>query len=103
MANSVTIINFHKYLQAALEQRASEIHFAVGQEPLFRVEGRLIPSSEGEVVSTKFNAEIFNHFADDNSRRQLEEEKEVRFAKTLENDTRFIFNAFYQKGNISLS
>jgi twitching motility protein PilT len=101
--SSSAIINFQKYLQESMERKGSEIHFSVGQVPHFRIEGNLIPSHEGNIVSKQFVSDIFNRFADDNAKWRFEQDKEVAFAKTLENDTRFKFSAFYQKENISLS
>jgi len=101
--SSTAILNFQNFLQESMERKGSEIHFSVGQVPLFRIEGKLVPSHDGEIISNQFVTDIFNRFADDNIKWRFEQEKEITFAKTLENDTRFKFSAFYQKGNISLS
>lgn len=89
-------------LREAVTASASDVHFATGRRPHFRVNGQLQPigaaSLTEEEVGSLVTSLIGTH---DRSKRSLEEQRQVDFSYSLADGTRFRANVFYRLNKLS--
>lgn len=89
-------------LREAVSAGASDVHFATGRRPHFRVNGQLQPIGETalakeEVISLA--ASLIGH--NDRSRDRLEQQRQTDFSYSLPDGTRFRVNVFYRLNMLS--
>ena len=89
-------------LKSALERNASDIHFQVGSQPIFRIDGILTPVKQAKVVTSDFMAACADVFLSKDQKEYLFENRQVDCSVTLPNFThRFRINFFYQRNHLS--
>lgn len=87
-------------LAATYDQKASDLHLAVGYPPIIRVDGKL--TSIGAQVLTKEQVkELIRSVLSNEQNELLEVNKEVDLAIDFEDKARFRVNAFTEKGVLS--
>lgn len=90
-------------LRVVAQQNGSDLHLTVGRFPTIRVDGRLFPLKEEQILTpadTKAMAEvIFN----ERHQKELLDEGQVDFSYNFEDKVRFRVNAFYQQGYLSVA
>ncbi|MFH1366932.1 MAG: PilT/PilU family type 4a pilus ATPase [Patescibacteria group bacterium] len=92
-----------KILATGAEYKASDFHFSVGNPPILRVDGKLIPLTKEPILNTDFLNDFVASILDKEQQKVLAEEKEIVFAYTMGNKARFKISIFFQKGNLSVS
>ncbi|MFA5069872.1 MAG: PilT/PilU family type 4a pilus ATPase [Patescibacteria group bacterium] len=92
-----------KILAIGAEYRASDFHLSVGNPPILRVDGKLIPLVSEPLLTVDFMKNFVSSILDKDQQAILEKEKEIVFAYTMENKARFKIGIFYQKGNLAAS
>ena len=88
------------FLRLVVEQRASDLHFVAGRQPIIRYNGDLvsIPFRElSDLEARRFLYEILS----EEQRRQFEEEKELDFAYEIDGVGRFRTNMFVQNKGVA--
>jgi len=91
-------------LNITIEERASDLHLSVGQPPLLRVAGKLIPLSKKPPATKQFTEEVALTLLSEEQRAKLAEDKEFDFSYNLEDrGVRFRGNIFYAMGNLSIA
>ncbi len=91
-------LDFAQLLMNTIERKASDLHLTVGNPPMLRVHGSIIPMDEQEEPLTQ--DELHSSFYDiltEDQRKRLEREKELDFALELKNVGRFRVNLFYTR------
>ena len=92
-----------KILATGAEYKASDFHFSVGNPPILRVDGKLIPLTNEPILTQDFLKDFVASILDKDQLLILEQEKELVFAYTMSNKARFKISIFYQKGNLAVS
>lgn len=92
-----------KILSTGAEYKASDFHLTVGNPPILRVDGKLIPLTNEPVITPDFMKSVVDSLLDDNQKKILEEQKEIVLAYTMPNKSRFKISIFFQKGYLAAS
>lgn len=93
----------HHILRAALNDKASDVHFTVGLPPVFRINGQLIPRQDMDVLQPEDTARLAREIMDEGRFQRLGEEGEIDFAYSLAGIGRFRVNAYKQRGSIAMA
>jgi twitching motility protein PilT len=89
-------------LKSALSRNASDIHFQVGSQPIFRIDGILSPFTQAKPVTDDFMESCAQLFLSKDQKEYLFENRQVDCSVTLPNFThRFRINFFYQRNHLS--
>ncbi|MGM8212357.1 type IV pilus twitching motility protein PilT [Virgibacillus sp. W0430] len=92
----------NRWLQIATEQNASDVHLTVNKAPVFRINGKLIETSEAVLNPSHIEA-ICVAILSESAWEILQKNKEIDFSYTLDNRIRFRMNAFYQRNHLALA
>jgi twitching motility protein PilT len=79
---------------------ASDLHLSVGAPPMFRVNGRLIPTP-GKNLTPRQTMDLAYGLMNEDQRKRFEKCREVDFSFNLEGFGRFRANVFVQSGSTS--
>ncbi|MDR3583022.1 MAG: PilT/PilU family type 4a pilus ATPase [Candidatus Pacebacteria bacterium] len=90
-------------LRLAAQQGASDLHLGVGRHPIFRVDGKLYPLTEEEVLTPAVTAAMCDAVIAEEKKKIFEDEGQVDFSYNFEDKVRFRVNAFFQQGYVSLA
>ncbi len=89
-------------LKAAINHRASDVHFQVGSHPIFRVDGKLSPFKNFPTVTDIVMTDCVNMFLNENQRKHLIEKRQIDCSVSLPDFThRFRINFFFQRNHLS--
>lgn len=94
-------LKLNRLLAQVAEQNASDLHLSVGKPPTLRIDGRLIPIEEEEVLSPDSVKELVLALLTDAQKERLLQRKEIDFSYTFEDKARFRVNAYFQKGTLA--
>jgi len=86
-----------KYLDYAIEGKASDLHLTVGIPATVRIDGRLIPIPDAPVCTNVKIKEFISSFTPPEMIKRFEEKRELDFSFGYK-DMRFRVNVYYQKG-----
>lgn len=100
MSDTLVINNF---LNTVAERRATDLHLAVGSNPVIRVDGRLLTITEQTVLKPDIILTMADSVLSKEDLETLNKEREVVSVYGWGNRARFRVKAFYQKGYLSLS
>ncbi|XLQ20405.1 MAG: type IV pilus twitching motility protein PilT [Candidatus Moraniibacteriota bacterium] len=89
-------------LRLGAQQNASDLHFAVGRHPTFRIDGKLIPLEQEAVLTPDDTKQYAEYLMTSNTKEQFVKDGEVDFAYSLEDKVRFRTNVFYQRGYVGV-
>ena len=87
-------------LQVVISHRASDLHLQVGNTPTVRLSGDLVPVGDTKLAQDDTKALIYPAMTRE-QRREVKKGHEVSFAHVSSDGTRFIVNAFLERGNLS--
>lgn len=91
-------------IQFAVGENASDIHIAIGVQPLIRVASQLLPILKEEVVTEKEISEILQELVVSKELFQnFLDTREMDFAYHFNDDLRLRGNAFIQQGKIGIA
>lgn len=91
-------------LKNAVNRKASDVHFQVGNHPIFRADGILIPFMPAKPITNAFITNCVEMFLSKEQRKHLYENRQVDCSATLPNLThRFRINFFYQQNRLSIA
>ncbi len=91
-----------KYLDFAIAQNASDVHFSVGVPAMIRVDGRLAAIPEAPIISDTVAQTLITSFVPKDLLLTLRQKRELDFSFGYKN-MRFRVNVYFQKGSISAS
>ncbi len=91
-----------KILSTMAEQKASDLHFSVGNAPIVRLNDKLITLENEDVITKEFVTEFVDELLDDDQKNTLLKKKEVVLAYQYQKRARFRVNIFYQKGVLAV-
>ena len=90
-------------LTIALQQRASDLHISVDQQPTLRINGRLVPLIKGNVITSEDARGLAFALMNENQQKRFLDDKEIDFSYNFENRSRFRVNVFFQRGEFSVA
>ncbi|HPN96234.1 MAG TPA: type IV pilus twitching motility protein PilT [Candidatus Moranbacteria bacterium] len=90
-------------LRLVAQQGASDLHLTVGRHPTFRIDGKLIPFMEDEILTPAVTKEICGVILSEEGQKKLNAEGQTDFSYNFEDKVRFRVNAFFQQGYISIA
>lgn len=90
-------------LRLAAQQGASDLHLGVGRYPTFRVDGKLYPLTEEEVLTPEATAGMCDAIISEEKKKTFQDEGQVDFSYNFEGKVRFRVNAFFQQGYVSVA
>jgi twitching motility protein PilT len=83
-----------------ITQKGSDLHLAVGQPPMARIRGQLLPLREGTVSQAEMHELLFE-ITNEPQRRQIESEWDLDFAYQFATRARFRANYFYKQSGLA--
>ncbi|MBI4179495.1 type IV pilus twitching motility protein PilT [bacterium] len=93
-------MDMSELLQYSIQYGASDIHLTVGQPPMLRISGKLLPSGYDVLTGAETKSLVYSILTDE-QKAKFEEEFELDFSIGIPNIARFRVNCFRQKGNVS--
>jgi len=98
----VPSIFLNRILLEMVQKNGSDLHLAVGSQPMIRISGQFIPLTGQEMVTSEIMNKITETFLDQDEIAKLKEAKSAVLVKNISN-FRFRINVIYQKGLLALS
>jgi twitching motility protein PilT len=86
-------------LRLCIQMKASDTHISVGIPPMFRIDGKLVPSRYEAVTPREAQRLVYDVLSSEQIER-FERTKELDFSYGVANVSRFRFNVFRQKGHV---
>ena len=90
-----------RMLAYVLETDASDLHLAVGNSPMVRIDTVLSPVEGYPVFDLEKIEALFGAFLNDFQKKQLQEKRQGGFSYDFKGQARFRVNAYYQKGTLA--
>jgi twitching motility protein PilT len=90
-------------LLVALNNRASDIHFKVGQPPLLRIDGELVPLKDYSAMDASEIAKVAYQIMNERQRERFLREMEIDMGYGISGMGRFRVNIFQQRGTIAIA
>jgi twitching motility protein PilT len=95
-------MKIQEYLREAVKRKASDLHIAVGQPPVLRLDGELVRFS-GEILRPDDTVKIVREVTSPEQFAMLEQKGELDFSYSLSRVSRFRVNAYRQRGSYCIA
>jgi len=96
-------MDLNEVLLVALNNRASDIHFKVGQPPLLRIDGELVPLKDYSELDASEIAKTAYQIMSERQRERFLREMEIDMGYGISGLGRFRVNIFQQRGTIAVA
>jgi len=96
-------IDLNELLLKAMHNRASDIHFKVGQPPIFRIDGELIPVEGYPSLYSSEVAKLAYQLMSERQREHFLKNREIDMGYGVAGIGRFRVNIFQQRGTIAIA
>lgn len=94
-------ITINKILTSAAKRRASIVHFTVGAYPVLRIDDDLVELQEEQIVTKELVSNLAAGWLNDEQKKELTQNKEITFVKSIDKRFRIKVNFFFQKRVLS--
>jgi len=84
-----------------IKRGASDLHFSVGNAPVFRINDQLEIMDGSDFVSKEFMGQLVEALLDDKEKKKLDDNREVVITHDFDKNLRFKVNIFYQRDMLS--
>ena len=84
-------------------ENASDLHLSVGRYPTLRINGRLIPLTNKEILTPQKVEELVDALLTDEQKAKFVKDKEADLSYEFGKEARFRINVFYQRGFMSVA
>jgi twitching motility protein PilT len=88
-------------LQHAVDNKASDLHLTMGQPPMVRIAGRLVPSGYDTQLNHEDTKNLIYSILTDDQKAKFEEQHELDFSIGITGVSRFRVNVFMQRGSVA--
>ena len=95
-------MDINNLLKKASEHKASDIHLKVGNHPILRIDGRLLPLQEHPKIGQDDAISVAFSIMNVTQKQRFKERNEIDLAYSVAGQGRFRVNIFQQRGTISL-
>lgn len=89
-------------LKRTIEKNASDLHLKVGNHPILRIDGRLVPLEDQSKITQEDLVAMASAIMNNNHKQRFKERSEVDFAHGAPGLGRFRVNVFQQRGTIGI-
>jgi len=96
-------MDLSEVLLVALNNRASDVHFKVGQPPVLRIDGELIPLKDYSPMDASEIAKLAYQIMTERQRERFLREMEIDMGYGISGMGRFRVNIFQQRGTIAIA
>ncbi|MFQ5827713.1 MAG: type IV pilus twitching motility protein PilT [Candidatus Methylomirabilia bacterium] len=93
----------HDLLSIMIERGASDLHVTTGTYPQIRINGKLAPLTEFEVLSPQDTQRLGYSVLNEGQKQKFEEESELDFSFGIQGLSRFRANVYRQRGAVALA
>ncbi len=93
--------NVEDLLLKALELKASDLHITTNLQPMFRIQGNLVPLQNSPVLTPEDTKRLVNELLDENQHKRLVEFGEVDFSYVIPGTSRFRINVYKQRKSLA--
>lgn len=83
------------------QENASDLHLSVGRRPTLRINGRLVPLVNKEILTPRKVEKLVDALLTSQQKEKFIKNKEVDLSYEFEKRVRFRVNVFYQRGFVS--
>ncbi len=90
-------------LRLTAQQGASDLHLTVARYPTIRIDGKLIPITQEELLMPQDIHDMCDAILIEDKRKILMEDGQIDFSYNFEDKVRFRVNAFLQQGYVSMA
>jgi len=90
-------------LRMVPQQGASDLHLVVGRHPTLRVDGKLYPITQEEMLTEEDTKGLASVLLNEANKKLLLDDGQVDFSYDFEGKARFRVNVFYQQGFVSVA
>jgi twitching motility protein PilT len=90
-------------LQEMIQRGASDLHVTVGNPARLRVDGDLVNSRAGQVLTPKDTLQLAYSILTENQKKRFEVEDELDFSFGVQNLSRFRGNVYKQRGCVAMA
>ena len=94
----ISKIELNDLLAIVAERGASDLHIGVGKPPLLRIDSKLVPISEREMLTPDTCEQTIYSLISEAQIEKLKRERELDFSYSFKDQARFRVNVYYQKG-----
>lgn len=95
-------MDINQLLTTVVGLNASDLHIKVGNYPVVRINGDLMPIEGAEKITQEAASAIASVLMSDSLKKRFEENKEVDFSYSVSGLGRFRVNVFKQRGSIGM-
>jgi len=92
-----------KFLKAAIERNASDLHICVGHPPTLRIARKLIKIDDEKAINSQDAEGLAFSLLDEYQKERFLKDKEIDFSYNFEDEARFRGNIYFESGNISIA
>ncbi len=85
------------------QQGASDLHLVVGRYPTLRIDGRLIPLSEEEILTPTETQAMSDVLMGEENKKKFLADGQIDLSYNFEDKVRFRVNIFFQQGYVSVA
>ncbi|MBU1202881.1 Flp pilus assembly complex ATPase component TadA [Patescibacteria group bacterium] len=90
-------------LNSAAERKATDVHLVAGNNPVIRVDGRLVTLTDQPILTPDILTGLAESFLSPEDREMLTQEREIVTTYSWANRSRYRAKVFYQKGYLAMS
>lgn len=90
-------------MRMVAQQGASDLHLVVGRYPTLRIDGRLIPLTQDNVLTPADMQSMSDIILGEENKKKLLDQGQVDLSYNFEDKARFRVNVFFQQGFISVA
>jgi twitching motility protein PilT len=95
-------LNLRALLEEVIERDASDLHITVGERPMLRIDGHIIPARTSHVLSGKDTLQLAYSVLTEGQKKRFELDDELDFSFGIASLARFRGNLFKQRGQVAM-
>ena len=96
---SASATSIVELLKGMIEQKASDLHLAVGSPATYRIHGKLVPAGPDPLDPSLLQEMVYSVLGED-QRKRFEADKELDFSYSITGVSRYRGNALLQRGTM---
>ena len=95
-------LNLRTLLEELIERDGSDLHVTVGERPMLRVDGDIVPSRAQQVMTGRDTLQLAYSVLTETQKKRFEVDDELDFSFGVSGMARFRGNMFKQRGQVTL-
>ncbi len=95
-------LNLRALLEEVIERDASDLHVTVGERPMLRIDGHIIPARTPHALSGKDTLQLAYSVLTEGQKKRFELDDELDFSFGIASLARFRGNLFKQRGQVAM-